>query len=159
MGGSDGKRRVVIRNKKARHDYEILERFEAGIALRGAEVKSLREGKASFADPFARVEDGEVWLYNLHITPYSAASIDPPEPRRKRKLLLHRKQIGKLASRTAEQGLTLVPLDLYFTTRGLAKLTLALAKGKRTHDRRERLKREVAKREMQRVARGVGRRA
>lgn len=158
MGGADDKRRVVIRNKKARHDYEILERFEAGVALRGAEVKSLREGKASFADPFARVEDGEVWLYNLHITPYAAATIDPPEPRRRRKLLLQRRQISKLASKTAERGLTLVPLDLYFTPRGLAKVTLALARGKRSHDRRETLKREMARREMDRAVRRAGQR-
>ncbi len=157
MGGSDEKRRVVIRNKKARHDYEILERVEAGVVLLGAEVKSLREGKASFADPFARVEGGEMWLYNLHITPYAAATIDPPEPRRKRKLLMQRRQIAKLASQTAERGLTLVPLDLYFTPRGLAKVTLGLAKGKRAYDRRETLKRDEAKREMERAVRRVGR--
>ena len=156
MGGSDEKRRVVIRNKKARHDYEILERVEAGVVLLGAEVKSLREGKASFADPFARVEDGEMWLYNLHITPYAAATNDPPEPRRKRKLLMQRRQIAKLASQTAERGLTLVPLDLYFTPRGLAKLTLGLAKGKRTYDRRQTLKRDEAKREMDRAVRRAG---
>lgn len=159
MGGSDEKRRVVIRNKKARHDYEILERFEAGVVLVGAEVKSLREGKASFADPYARVEAGEMWLYNLHITPYAAATIDPPEPRRKRKLLMQRRQIAKLASRTAERGLTLVPLDLYFTPRGLVKVTLGLAKGKRAHDRRETLKRDEAKREVERAVRRAGGRA
>lgn len=158
MGGLGEERRVVIRNRKARHDYEILERFEAGVALRGAEVKSLREGRASFADPFARVEDGEVWLYNLHITPYAAATIDPPEPRRRRKLLLQRRQIAKLASKTAERGLTLVPLDLYFTPRGLAKVTLALARGRQTHDRRETLRREMAKREMDRAVRRAGKR-
>lgn len=158
MGGSDEKRRVVIRNKKARHDYEILERFEAGVVLVGAEVKSLREGKASFADPYARVEAGEMWLYNLHITPYAAATIDPPEPRRKRKLLMQRRQIAKLASQTAERGLTLVPLDLYFTPRGLAKVTLGLAKGKRAYDRRETLKRDEAKREMERAVRRAGER-
>ena len=152
MGGSDEKRRVVIRNKKARHDYEILERFEAGVVLLGAEVKSLREGKASFADPFARVEDGEMWLYNLHITPYAAATI-------KRKLLMQRRQIAKLASQTAERGLTLVPLDLYFTPRGLVKVTLGLAKGKRAHDRRETLKRDEAKREMERAVRRARERA
>ena len=156
MGGSDEKRRVVIRNKKARHDYEILERFEAGVVLLGAEVKSLREGKASFADPYARVEGGEMWLYNVHITPYAAATIDPPEPRRKRKLLMQRRQIAKLASQTAERGLTLVPLDLYFTPRGLAKLTLGLAKGKRAYDRRQTLKRDEAKREMERAVRRAG---
>ncbi len=156
MGGSDEKRRVVIRNKKARHDYEILERFEAGVVLLGAEVKSLREGKASFADPYARVEGGEMWLYNVHITPYAAATIDPPEPRRKRKLLMQRRQIAKLASQTAERGLTLVALDLYFTPRGLAKVTLGLAKGKRAHDRRETLKRDEAKREMERAVRRAG---
>ena len=156
MGGEVEKRRVVIRNRKARHDYEILDRFEAGVALLGAEVKSLREGTASFADPFARVEGGEVWLYNLHITPYGAAGVNAPEPTRPRKLLLHRRQIAKLASQTAERGLTLVPLDLYFTPRGLAKVTLALAKGKRVRDRRETLKREVAKREMERAVRQAG---
>lgn len=156
MGGSDEKRRVVIRNKKARHDYEILERFEAGVVLLGAEVKSLRAGKASFADPYARVEGGEMWLYNVHITPYAAATIDPPEPRRKRKLLMQRRQIAKLASQTAERGLTLVPLDLYFTPRGLVKVTLGLAKGKRAHDRRETLKRDEAKREMERAVRRAG---
>ncbi|UCG75160.1 MAG: SsrA-binding protein SmpB [Gemmatimonadota bacterium] len=157
MRGTEEKRRVVIRNKKARHDYEILEQFEAGIALRGAEVKSLREGKASFADPYARVEGGEVWLYNLHITPYAASTIDPPDPIRRRKLLLQRRQVVKLASKTAERGLTLVPLDLYFTPRGLAKVTLALARGKRVHDRRETLKREVARREMDRAVRQASR--
>ena len=158
MRGTEEKRRVVIRNKKARHDYEILEQFEAGIALRGAEVKSLREGKASFADPYARVEGGEIWLYNLHITPYAASTIDPPDPIRRRKLLLQRRQIARLASKTAERGLTLVPLDLYFTARGLAKVTLALARGKRVHDRRETLKREVARREMDRAVRQESRR-
>ncbi len=158
MGGAEDKRRVVIRNKKARRDFEILERFEAGLELLGAEVKSLRDGKASFADPYARVEGGEMWLYNLHITTYAAATIDPPDPVRRRKLLLHRRQIAKLASRTAERGLTLVPLDLYFTRRGLAKVTLALAKGKRAHDRRETLKRDEAKREMDREMRRAGER-
>ena len=95
-------------------------------------------------------------MYNLHITPYAAATIDPPEPRRKRKLLMQRRQIAKLASQTAERGLTLVPLDLYFTPRGLAKVTLGLAKGKRAHDRRETLKRDEAKREMERAVRRAG---
>jgi SsrA-binding protein len=102
------------------------------------------------------VEGGEVWLYNLHITPYGPAGIDAPEPTRPRKLLLHRRQIAKLASHTAERGLTLVALDLYFTPRGLAKVTLALAKGKRVRDRRETLKREVAKREMERAVSRAG---
>lgn len=142
--------RVVARNRKARHEYEVLEEVEAGLVLKGAEVKSLREGKASFTDAFARVEAGEVWLYNLHITPYEAAQLDRPDPKRQRKLLLHKRQIARLAAKTFETGLTLVPLDLHFR-RGHAKVTLALARGKKRHDRREDLKKRVMKREVERA--------
>ncbi len=144
--------RVVARNRKARHEYEVLEELEAGLVLKGAEVKSLREGKASFTDAFARVEAGEVWLYNLHITPYEAAQLDRPDPKRRRKLLLHRRQIHRLGAKTHETGLTLVPLDLHFL-RGHAKVTLALARGKKHHDRREDLKKREMKREVERAVR------
>lgn len=150
-------RRVVARNRKARHEYEILEEVEAGLVLEGAEVKSLREGKASFTDSFARVDDGEVWLYELHISPYGAASVDRPDPKRPRKLLLHRKQIERLASRTAETGLTLVPLDIHFR-RGYAKVTLALARGKKLRDKREELKRKAMRREVERAVQEAERR-
>ncbi len=142
--------RVVARNRKARHEYEVLEEFEAGLVLRGAEVKSLRDGKASFTDAFARVEGGEVWLHNLHISPYENASVDAPDPTRRRKLLLGRREIDRLGARTREGGLTLVPLDIHFR-RGYAKVTLALARGKKHRDRREDLKRKAMGREAERA--------
>lgn len=145
-------RKLMIRNRKARHEFEILEELEAGLVLVGAEVKSLREGDASFTDAFARVDNGELWLYNLHISPYEQASIDVPDPKRPRKLLAHRREIERLAARTAEQGLTLVPLDLHFT-RGRAKVTLGLARGKKLHDKRETMKRKVMQREVDRALR------
>jgi len=148
---ADG-RKLVIRNRKARHEFEILEELEAGLVLVGAEVKSLREGDASFTDAFARVDNGELWLYNLHISPYEQASIDVPDPKRPRKLLAHRREIERLAARTAERGLTLVPLDLHFT-RGRAKVTLGLARGKKLHDKRETMKRKVMQREVDRALR------
>lgn len=145
-------RKLVIRNRKARHEFEILEELEAGLVLVGAEVKSLREGDASFTDAFARVDNGELWLYNLHISPYEQASIDVPDPKRPRKLLAHRREIERLAASTAERGLTLVPLDLHFT-RGRAKVTLGLARGKKLHDKRETMKRKVMQREVDRAIR------
>ena len=145
-------RKLVIRNRKARHEFEILEELEAGLVLVGAEVKSLREGDASFTDAFARVDDGELWLYNLHISPYEQASVDVPDPKRPRKLLAHRREIERLAVRTAERGLTLVPLDLHFA-RGRAKVTLGLARGKKLHDKRETMKRKVMQREVDRALR------
>lgn len=151
---ADNGRKVVARNRKARHEYEILEEVEAGLVLKGAEVKSLREGKASFTDSFARVDGGELWLYELHITPYEQAGMDRPDPKRPRKLLLHRKQIERLAGQTAERGLTLVPLDIHFS-RGYAKVTLALARGKKLHDKREDLKRRAMRREVERAIRDV----
>ncbi|MFQ5889442.1 MAG: SsrA-binding protein SmpB [Gemmatimonadota bacterium] len=146
---ADG-RKVVIRNRKARHEFEILEEVEAGLVLRGAEVKSLRAGKANFTDSFARVERGELWLYNLHIAPYESAHVDPPDPLRTRKLLVHRKELERLAAKTAERGLTLVPLDIHFTN-GRAKVTLGLARGKKLHDKRETLKRSEMRREVERA--------
>lgn len=150
MTASEDGRRVVLRNRKARHEYEILDTYEAGLVLRGAEVKSLRDASASFTDAFARIEDGEAWLYNLHITPWESATVDAPDPKRTRKLLLHGHEIDKLAVATQQKGLTLVPLDLYFR-RGHAKVTLALAKGKKMHDKRETLRREAMRREAERA--------
>jgi SsrA-binding protein len=150
---AEGGRRVIIRNKKARHEYEILESFEAGLVLRGSEVKSLRAGKANFADSYARLERGELWLYGLHVANYGAANIDLPDPLRPKKLLLHAAEIRRLSSKTVERGFTLVPLDLYFT-RGMAKVTLALARGKKLHDRREDLKRKAMRSEIDRALSG-----
>lgn len=148
MAQDDG-RRVVIRNRKARHEYKILDTFEAGLVLDGAEVKSLREGNASFTDAFALVDDGEVWLHNLHIKPYESATHDEVDPTRTRKLLLHQSQIEKLAVETRQRGRTLVPLDIHFRS-GYAKVELALAEGKKLHDKREDLKREAMRREAER---------
>jgi len=142
----------VIRNRKARHEFEILEELEAGLVLVGSEVKSLRAGQASFTDAFARIDSGELWLYNLHISPYGQASIDIPDPMRRRKLLASRRQIDRLDSKTAEKGLTLVPLDLHFT-RGRAKVTLGLARGKKLHDKRRSLKQSDMQREEDRALR------
>ncbi len=143
---------MVIRNRKARHEFEILEELEAGVVLVGSEVKSLRAGQASFTDAFARIDSGELWLYNLHISPYGQATIDVPDPMRRRKLLASRREIDRLKARTAERGLTLVPLDLHFT-RGRAKVTLGLARGKKLHDKRRTLKENVMQREVDRALR------
>lgn len=153
MARSADGRKIVLRNRKARHEFHVLEELEAGLVLKGAEVKSLREGRASFNDAYAAVEDGELWLHNLHISPYESASMDLPDPLRRRKLLVHRRELQRLAVRTTERGLTLVPLELYFR-RGKAKLTLALAKGKKLYDKRESLKRDAMQREVERALRG-----
>jgi SsrA-binding protein len=147
-----GAKAPVIRNRKARHEFEILEELEAGLVLEGAEVKSLRDGRANFTDAFARVDGGELWLHNLHISPYDQASIDVPDPLRPRKLLVHRRELERLAAKTAERGLTIVPLDIHFT-RGRAKVTIALARGKKLHDKRESLKRDQMRREVERALR------
>jgi SsrA-binding protein len=136
----------IAENRKAYHDYHILETFEAGIVLVGTEVKAIREGNANLRDSFARLEDGEIWLYNVHITPYSHRGYSTHEPTRKRKLLLHRREIRKLIGKIVEKGLTLVPTRLYFQN-GHVKVALALAKGKQAHDKRETIKRREADRE------------
>ncbi|MDE3053636.1 MAG: SsrA-binding protein SmpB [Gemmatimonadota bacterium] len=142
----------IARNKRARHDYHILETWEAGLVLTGTEVKSLREGKAQLADAYGIVKDGEVYLLNLHISPYKQGSYNNHEPTRTRKLLLHRRQIRRLIGAVERQGLTLVPLDLYFK-HGVAKVTLALGKGKKLHDKRETARERDAEREMARAGR------
>lgn len=145
---------TVARNRKARHEYEILDTLEAGLVLRGAEVKSVREGRVNLQDGWATVERGEAWLHGVHISPYDPASRWNVDPVRTRKLLLSREQIRDLAGRVFEKGLTLVPLDLHFRN-GFAKVTLAVARGKRKHDKRE----SIRRREMEREAeRHVGRR-
>lgn len=145
-------RKTVATNRKARHEYEILESVEAGLVLKGPEVKSLRDGKVAFKDAFARVEGSEAWLYNLHITPYESANRWNEDPERPRKLLLHAHEIRKLVGAVEQKGLTLVPLDLYFT-RGYAKTTIGVARGRQLHDKRDKLKRREQDREAARAMR------
>ena len=142
----------VARNKRARFDYQILETFEAGLVLRGTEVKSLREGKVSIADAYGIVRDGEIFLLNAHIQPYERGGYVNHEPARSRKLLLHRKEIRRLIGAVERQGLTLIPLELYFK-HGVAKVALALGKGKKLHDKRDAQRQRDAEREMARVGR------
>jgi SsrA-binding protein len=148
-------RKVIATNRRARHDYEIMDTYEAGIVLTGTEVKSLRAGRASLTDAFASVDDGEVWLRNLHIPEYTQGSWTNHEPRRTRKLLLHRKEIERLIGKTRESGLSLVPLSMYFSE-GKVKVEIALGRGKRSYDKRADLAKRDANRE---VARALGRRA
>jgi SsrA-binding protein len=148
-------RTIVARNRKARHDYHIDDVVEAGLVLTGTEVKSLRAGRASLVDGFAEVVDNEVWLQGVHIPEYSQGTWNNHAPRRRRKLLLHRREIDRLASRVAERGLTIVPLALYFKD-GKAKVEIGLGRGKKTYDKRQDLARRDADRE---VARAMGRRA
>jgi SsrA-binding protein len=138
----------VTTNRKARHEYAVLDTFEAGIVLTGTEVKSLRQGNANLADGYALLKNGEVWLFGMHISPYSHGSYSNVDPLRRRKLLLHKKEIRKIASRLREKGLTLVPLKLYFF-HGLAKLQLGVCRGKREYDKRQ----DIAKREAERAIR------
>ena len=147
--GEDGKK-VVATNRKARHEYEILDTYEAGLVLRGPEVKSLRQGKVGFQDAFARVERGEVWLYSLHISPYEQANRENEDPLRTRKLLLHRHEIRRLVGQVEEKGLTLIPLQIFFRG-GYAKVTLALARGRKLYDKREKLKRKTQDNEARRA--------
>lgn len=148
-------RKVIVSNRKARHDWSVLDTYEAGIVLTGTEVKSLRAGRVSLADAYAEVDDGEVWLRGVHIPEYSQGSWTNHEPRRTRKLLLHRHEIIRLIGKTRESGLSLVPLGMYFAD-GKVKVEIALARGKRKHDKRA----DIAKREAQRdVQRALGRRA
>lgn len=149
MAESSG-HRVVATNRKARHEYEVLETLEAGIVLRGPEVKSVREGKIGFQDAFARVDGGEVWLHSLHINPYEQANRYNQDPLRTRKLLLHGHEIRRLVGKVEEKGLTLIPLEIYFV-RGHAKVLLGLARGRKLHDKREKLKRQTQEREARRA--------
>ena len=147
---------IAAQNRKARHDYFIEETFEAGIQLAGTEVKSLRQGKGSITESYASEKDGELWLVNAHIPEYDAAAHFSHEPRRPRKLLLHRREIAKLIAATQRQGMTLVPLKIYFNARGIAKVELALARGKHTVDKRHAIKDRDWKRDKARIMRARG---
>ncbi len=139
--------KVIAVNKKALRDFEILERMEAGIVLKGTEVKSLRQGKVSFKDSFCRIKDGEIWLMNIHIPPYDHASrVFNHDPERPRKLLLHKREIKRLIGKVQEQGMTLIPTKMYFNDRGIVKVEIALARGKRKYDKRE----DIKKRDIER---------
>jgi SsrA-binding protein len=143
-------RKVVARNKKATHEYHIADSWEAGIVLVGPEVKSVRAGKISLAEAFARVDGEEVWLHGMHISPYEPASRENVDPIRPRKLLLHRREIRRLIGAVQQKGFTLVPLDLYLS-KGRVKVTLALGRGKKLHDKRETERRREAERETERA--------
>jgi SsrA-binding protein len=138
--------KIIADNRKAHHDYHLLETFEAGVVLQGTEVKSIREGGANLRDSFARIEAGEVWIYNVHISPYRNRGYADHNPTRRRKLLLHRQEIRKLIGKTVERGMTLVPVRIYLKN-GRVKIAVSLAKGKKAHDKRETIKRREAARE------------
>ncbi|MFQ5543339.1 MAG: SsrA-binding protein SmpB [Nitrospiria bacterium] len=146
---------VVVTNRKAFHEYFILEKIEAGMSLYGTEVKSLREGRINLKDSFARLEKEEIYLYNCHISPYSHGNLANHEPTRRRKLLLKKREISRFLGKTREKGLTLIPLKVYFK-RGWAKVELGLAKGKKLYDKRETAAKKTAQREMERALRGRG---
>lgn len=145
--------KVIVTNRKARHDYHFLETWEAGIVLSGTEVKSLRAGKINLTDSYAAVDGGEIYLYNVHVSRYEQGSRFNHEPTRRRKLLLHRSEIRKLIGRVVEKGLTLIPTRVYFK-RGRAKVEIALAKGKRDYDRRRTIMERDARRDMERTLKG-----
>ncbi|RLJ71054.1 SsrA-binding protein [Hydrogenivirga caldilitoris] len=144
----------IAENREARAKYEIIEKYEAGIALEGPEVKSLRsKANVSFKDSFVRIDNGEAWLYNLYISPYRFATIKPPDPLRKRKLLLHKREIMRLLGKSQEKGYTIIPLRLYWKN-GKVKVEIALVKGKKLYDRRQELKEKAVKRELEREFKG-----
>ncbi len=145
--------KIISRNRKAFHEYHILDRYEAGIELIGAEVKSIREGKVSLQEAYAEIRDGEAWIVGMHINPYPLATHFDPDPVRDRKLLLHKKEIRKLKSRTEERGLTIVPLRIYFKGK-VCKLELGVARGKKLYDKREAIKKRDSERRMRRISRG-----
>ena len=153
---ADARRRIVAENRKARFNYEIIDTFEAGLVLSGTEVKSLRLGKSNIAESYATEEGGEIWLINSHIPEYLQANRFNHEPRRRRKLLLNKNEVRKLIGAVQREGMSLVPLKIYFNERGRAKLDLALAKGKKLHDKRETEKRRDWDRQKARVLRERG---
>lgn len=146
-------KRFVLTNRKARHEYSIEETFDAGLVLAGTEVKSIRAGKANIQDAFCKIEEGEVWLYNMHIAPYEQGTRWNMEPRRRRKLLLHRREIDRLRGQMEQKGYALIPLSLYFQ-RGFAKVELGLGRGKRLYDKREDIAKRDADREQRRALAG-----
>jgi len=144
-------KKQIANNRRARHEYEVLETYEAGIELTGTEVRSLRENNCQLTDCYALIRGGEVWLHNVHIAPYRNGGWDNVDPDRKRKLLLHKKEIRLLEQKTRERGLTLVPLSMYFNTNSLVKVELALARGKKLHDKRQSMAERDAKRDIERA--------
>ncbi|MFL5382994.1 MAG: SsrA-binding protein SmpB [Longimicrobiaceae bacterium] len=141
--------RVVAKNRRARHEYHVLQTWEAGLVLQGTEVKSLREGKATLADAYARLDGGELWLYNMHVSPYEPGNRFNHDPLRRRKLLMHRSELRRLVGEVEQKGLTLVPLDVHFSG-GIAKVDLALVRGKKLHDKRDTLRERAVARDMER---------
>lgn len=137
----------ITENRRAHHEYHVVTTYEAGIVLEGPEVKSLRTGKVSLQDGYAKVENGEMFLYDIHISPYTNSNLLRYDPKRKRKLLLNKREIRKLFGRTQQSGFTLIPLSMYFSEKGIAKVSLALAKGKHLYDKREDIKKETLNRE------------
>jgi SsrA-binding protein len=152
-GNGEAQRRSIAENRKARHRFEVLDTLECGVALVGSEVKSLRNGKLSLDEAYARVRGGEVWLVGADIAEYTQASVWNHEPKRPRKLLLHRRELEKFAAQAHEKGLTLVPLKMYFNDRGVAKVLLGLCRGRKMHDKREALKKADARRQIERAVR------
>ena len=148
--------RLIADNRKARHDYHLFESFEAGIVLLGTEVKAIREGRVNLKDSYGRVENGEVFLHNVHISPYSHRGYAEHEPLRRRKLLLNKGEIRKLIGKTLERGFTLVPVRMYFKN-GLVKVSISVAKGKKTHDKRETIRRREIDRETRAMVKGRSR--
>ncbi len=142
--------KIIATNRKAEHDYYILERYEAGIVLEGSEVKSVKNGNISIKEGYAKIEDGEIYLLNVHITPYEKSSAFSPDPKRKRKLLLHKHEIKRLLGKVQRRGFTLIPLKVYINDRGYVKIELGLCKGKKLIDKREEIKRKELEREKQR---------
>lgn len=147
-------RTIIASNNKARFEYEILDTFEAGLALLGSEVKALRNGKVNIAEAHGEETNGEIWLYNMNIPAYKQAGVDNHEPKRPRKLLLHKKEISKIMGRINEKGLTLITLNLYFNKKGLAKLEIGIGKGKKLHDKRETIKQREWDRSKARILKG-----
>jgi len=148
--------KLIAQNKKAWHEYFIEETFEAGIALTGTEVKSLRLGKGSINEAYAEVKDAEVWIVQMHISPYEMGSFSNQDPIRRRKLLLHKREISKLIGYTTQKGYTLIPLKVYLNPRGLMKVEVAVAKGKKLHDKRDSIAKRDNDRELQRIMRNKG---
>ena len=149
--GKEQQKRDIARNRKAFHEFDMVERFEAGIELTGTEVKSLRESNCQLTDAFVLIRKGEAWLHNLHIAPYSHGSYNNPDPDRKRRLLLHRKQIMVLSQKVKERGLAIVPLRMYFSDNNYVKVEIALARGKKMHDKRQAMAERDAKRDLERA--------
>lgn len=143
--------KIVSTNRKAGHLYEIIDTYEAGIVLKGSEVKSLRQGEVSLSDAYAEVKNGEVFLYNLHITPYRFSTISTPEPKRKRKLLLNKDEIKKLYGIITQKGNLLIPLKIYFNEKGYAKVTIGVCRRKRLYDKKDKILREEAKKDLKRI--------